>query len=96
LLLPPDQRPQSFALGTREFDPEKVGYVTNESPLATDKVKAENSFVFRTRDASGPIPGNANSGHDYGNASLSADERSALVEYMKAVGGHREGDKIVP
>jgi hypothetical protein len=96
LLLPPDQRPQSFAVGTREFDPEKVGYVTNDSPLVTDKVKAENSFVFNTRDAIGSIPGNANSGHDYGNASLTDNDRRALVEYLKAVGAHREGDKIVP
>jgi hypothetical protein len=96
LLLPPEQRPQSFALGTREFDPEKVGYVTNESRFATDKTRAENGFVFNTRDANGPIPGNANSGHDYGNASLLEDERQALVEYMKAVGGRRAGDRIVP
>ena len=70
--------------------------MTNDSPLATDKVKAENSFMFNTGDAAGSIPGNANSGHDYGNASLSDNDRRALVEYLKAVGAHRDGDKIVP
>jgi hypothetical protein len=78
LLLPPDQRPQSFYLGSREFDPEKVGYVTAQSP--------ENSFLYRTRDEAGRvIDGNSNAGHDYGNGSLSEEERRALVEYMKSL-----------
>jgi hypothetical protein len=41
------------------------------------------------------IPGNSNSGHDYNNAALAEADRLALVEYMKAVGGRRVGDKIV-
>jgi len=78
LLLPPDQRPQSFFLGSREFDPDKVGYVTAQS--------AENSFEFRTRDAGGRmIDGNSNAGHDYNNAALSEEDRRALVEYMKSL-----------
>jgi mono/diheme cytochrome c family protein len=78
LLLPPDQRPQAFYLGSREFDPDKVGYVTAQS--------AENSFEFRTRDEAGRvIDGNSNAGHDYGNASLSEADRRALVEYMKSL-----------
>src|SRR5690242_18683611 len=32
------QRPKSFYVGSREFDPNKVGFVTTESP--------ENSFLF--------------------------------------------------
>ena len=96
LLLPPDQRPASFSLGTREFDPVKVGYVTEPTadnrPLWPDEI-----FVFRARDESGnPIAGNANMGHDYGNAALQPEDRMALIEYMKAIGGHREGSKIVP
>ena len=35
-------------------------------------------------------------GHDYGNAALQPEDRMALIEYMKAIGGHREGSKIVP
>jgi hypothetical protein len=78
LLLPPDQRPQTFYLGSREFDPEKVGYLTAQS--------ADNSFAYRTRDEAGRfIDGNSNAGHDYGNASLSEAERRALVEYMKSL-----------
>lgn len=73
----------------REFDPRKVGLVTGKT--------SENTFVFNTRDAAGsPIAGNPNLGHDYGNAKLTDDERWALVEYMKAVGGKRVGDRVVP
>ncbi|WP_426177533.1 di-heme-cytochrome C peroxidase [Massilia sp. TWR1-2-2] len=88
LLLPPERRPRSFRLGTREFDPGKVGFVTGET--------AENSFVFAPHDASGQaIAGNSNLGHDYGNAGFSDAQRWALVEYMKAVGARREGSKII-
>jgi hypothetical protein len=90
LLLPPDRRPTSFAVGTREFDPVRVGYVV-------DPTAAGNSFTFRIADGAGrPIDGNANSGHDYGNAALTDDQRWALVEYMKAVGGKHVGSRIVP
>jgi hypothetical protein len=78
LLLPPNQRPSSFYLGTREFDPVKVGFV--------DTARPDNGFLFNTRDARGqPIPGNANSGHDYGNASLSEHDRMALIAYLKTL-----------
>lgn len=77
LLLPPDQRPASFNVGSREFDPVKVGYVT--APSAT------NSFRFVARDAGGLVPGNGNQGHDYKNAALSDEQRRALVEYMKTL-----------
>jgi len=78
LLLPPDQRPKSFFLGSREFDPTKVGYVTTQS--------ADNSFEYKTRDDSGRfIDGNANTGHDYGNATLSDEQRNQLIEYMKGL-----------
>jgi hypothetical protein len=70
MLLPAAERSKTFYLGTREFDPDKVGYNTAES--------ADNSFEFDTG-----LPGNSNSGHDYGNARLTPDDRKALVEYMK-------------
>ena len=90
LLLPPAMRPTSFAVGTREFDPVRVGYVV-------DPAAGDNSFTFRTVDAAGrPIDGNANGGHDYGNAVLTDDQRWALVEYMKAVGGKRVGNRVLP
>ena len=44
LLLPPDSRPRSFKLGTREFDPDKVGFVTDATaaPFLTDRARLEN------------------------------------------------------
>ena len=90
LLLPPARRPTAFTTGTREFDPVRVGYVID--PAAHD-----NSFTFRTADAAGlPLSGNGNGGHDYGNAALNDEQRWALVEYMKAVGGKRVGNRVVP
>jgi mono/diheme cytochrome c family protein len=78
LLLPPSDRPKSFYVGTREFDPVKVGFKTEQS--------AENGFLFRVFDDQGkPIEGNRNSGHDYNNAGLSEADREALVEYMKGL-----------
>jgi len=78
LLLPPSQRPKQFYVGTREFDPVKVGFVTAQS--------ADNDFLFRTEDASGnPLDGNSSAGHDYGNAGFTPDDRKALVEYMKTL-----------
>jgi hypothetical protein len=78
VLLPADQRPKSFFVGSREFDPEKVGYVTAQS--------AENTFEFRSHDGNGRmIDGNSNAGHDYNNAALSEEDRQALVEYMKSL-----------
>lgn len=79
LLLPPDQRPKTFRLGTREFDPVNVGPVTSE--------RADNTFVFRVLDEAGqPIIGNSNAGHDYGASTFTAKERRALLEYLKVVG----------
>ena len=69
LLLPPAERPKTFAVGRLEFDPRKVGYVSaGESP-----------FVFDTRQT-----GNSSAGHEYG-VTLSADDRWALVEYLKTL-----------
>jgi mono/diheme cytochrome c family protein len=77
LLLPPAQRPQSFYVGSREYDPVKVGYRSDA---------ASGGFLFNTRDSKGlPIPGNSNAGHDYGNASLSDADRMALIAYLKTL-----------
>ncbi len=87
LLLPPDQRPKKFLVGTREFDPQRVGFVTRDAGgKLLEDATGDNSFVFNTRDAAGRvIDGNSNAGHDYGNASLSEDDRWALVEYLKGL-----------
>ena len=79
LLLPADRRPASFTTGSREFDPQKVGY---------SSVPIENGFVFDTR-----IPGNSNAGHEFSNTpgkgvlgpELTDDERWALIEYLKTL-----------
>ncbi|MFS0736862.1 di-heme-cytochrome C peroxidase [Sphingomonas sp. 1P06PA] len=76
LLQPPAKRPRLFYVGSRRFDPRKVGYATEQA--------ADNPFAFRTHDDAGePIPGNDNAGHDYG--PLSEEQRWALVEYMKTL-----------
>jgi mono/diheme cytochrome c family protein len=78
LLLPPSARMPFFYVGTREFDPVNVGFVTRES--------AENSFRLESYDAQGAIIwGNWNGGHDYDNASLNRDMRLDLVEYLKSL-----------
>ena len=73
LLQPADRRPKTFMVGTRLYDPVKVGY-------RTDAAAAGNSFTFDTA-----IEGNRSEGHDYGVGSLSDEERWSLVEYMKTL-----------
>lgn len=76
LMLPAEQRDKTFYIGTWEFDPVNVGYVTDNVPGA---------FLFDTS-----LPGNSNSGHEYGTGKdglpvLTEDEIRALVEYMKTL-----------
>lgn len=69
LLLPVEQRPQQFAVGRWEYDPIKVGYISNgELPGVLDT----------------SLAGNHNVGHSYGTA-LSEVDRWALVEYIKTL-----------
>jgi mono/diheme cytochrome c family protein len=78
LLLPPAERPKTFYVGAREYDPKFVGYRTEKS--------AENSFQFNVFDPFGrPIDGNSNLGHDYNNAGFTDAERMALIEYLKSL-----------
>ena len=73
LLLPPAQRPTSFNVGTREYDPVRVGYRTGADATG-------NSFAFT---ATGP--GNSNEGHDYNVGRLTEEQRLALLEYLKSL-----------
>ncbi len=73
LLLPPAERPTTFMVGTREYDPVRVGYRTGADAPG-------NRFAFDTA----PL-GNRNVGHDYGNDRLSEDDRRAIVEYLKTL-----------
>jgi hypothetical protein len=69
LLLPVASRPTRFSLGRWEYDPKKVGYVSD----------GDVPFVVDTT-----LSGNRNSGHEYG-TKLSEEERWALVEYLKSL-----------
>jgi hypothetical protein len=70
LLLPPDQRPKRFALGAREYDPVKLGFVVETACSQQDCV------VDTT------LPGDGNGGHLWG-TDLTEPDRMALLEYLK-------------
>ncbi len=76
-----EYRPDEFFVGSREFDPEKVGF----------RYTGYNGFRFQTG-----IPGNSNSGHEYAAgrtpqhngkilAVLCRSDRMALLEYLKTL-----------
>jgi mono/diheme cytochrome c family protein len=84
LLGDPEQRPKKFYLGSREYDPVKLGYKSD--PIA-------GGFEFDTS-----IRGNSNRGHEFRKdydknkeikgvigPALSADDRKALIEYLKTL-----------
>lgn len=75
-------RPKTFWLGSKQFDPVKVGY---------DTAELKGAYLFDTDDAR--HPGNSNRGHEFkdgptGNGvigpALSPDERWAIIEYQHA------------
>ena len=68
-------RPTSFAIGTRTFDPVKVGYQTEAAGFPRFQVNAPDGS---------PVVGNSNAGHEFG-ADLNDTERSALLEYLKTL-----------
>ena len=70
LLLPPDQRPKTFALGNREYDPIKVGFVVDAT------CRQQDCLVDSTRTGEG------NGGHLWG-TDLAEPDRMALLEYLK-------------
>ncbi len=84
LLGPPEDRPKKFYLGNREYDPVNLGYKFD---------KIDNGFEFDTS-----IRGNSNRGHEFRKdynkdkeikgvigPALSADDRKALIEYLKTL-----------
>lgn len=74
-------RSNEFNIGTRRFDPQKVGFETH--PEAEGNTQTF-SVTRAARGGFTPILGNSNSGHPYG-WSLNKDEREALVEYLKSL-----------
>ncbi len=75
LLKPPAQRPRTFPLGHREYDPVHLGYVTDPQ-----KIPADQRGRFPDFDAT--LEGNLNIGHDYGTG-LPEDDKLAILEYLK-------------
>ena len=72
LLTLPEMRPKTFALGSREYDTEKLGYRTAPDPSAPAP-----PWAFQTSVAS-----NSNAGHVYG-TNLSDEDKRDLIEYLK-------------
>jgi WD40 repeat protein/tetratricopeptide (TPR) repeat protein len=77
LLRPAPQRPRIFPVGHREYDPVKIGYVSDPAGVPRDQLDRVVYFDVRQ-------PGNSNAGHEYGTA-LGAEERRALLEYLKTL-----------
>jgi hypothetical protein len=65
-----EYRPCKFMVGSREFDPEKVGL----------KSAGYDGFVFNTK-----LPGNSNAGHEYGTKVFNKEDRLDLLEYLKTL-----------
>jgi hypothetical protein len=72
LLEPVENRPKVFFRGNDLYDPQRVGFVTNEP--------TRGGRQFSRFDTS--LPGNANVGHLYG-IGLSAGDKNALIEHLK-------------
>jgi hypothetical protein len=80
LLGPADKRPTVFYLGSREYNPDKLGYETEKD--------LQNSSRFDTG-----IRGNSNRGHEFSNTkgpavigdALDTDQRKALIAFLKTL-----------
>lgn len=73
LLLPAARRSSRFKVGTRDYDPQVVGYSTRDDAPG-------NSFTYDTS-----LTGNSNAGHEYGVGKLTDAERQALLHYLKSL-----------
>ena len=73
LLTPPAQRPQNFWRGYDVYDQTRVGFVVQGAAAETAGTK------FDTQ-----LRGNSSAGHDFG-TQLSADEKAALIEFLKTL-----------
>ena len=88
LLSPVEARPVRFGVGHREYNPVKLGYVTDMRP---------GNFEFDTKQT-----GNSNAGHLFTDADvdgrigerLSESARMALIEYIKVMGNPDFSDAL--
>jgi cytochrome c peroxidase len=80
ILLPAAQRSKTFTLGSREYDPVRVGY-------SMDQPKNADGYAPFTFDTS--LRGNLNTGHEYlttkDGVPFTEEQRWQLVEYMKSL-----------
>ncbi len=74
LLMPADQRPTSFKIGP-SYDIEAVGLAVEQTMF---------DYTLQTTGCDNLSSGNSNCGHEFG-TDLSADEKKALLEYLKAL-----------
>jgi mono/diheme cytochrome c family protein len=81
LLQPASRRPQIFAMGTLDYDHQKIGTLQrpeNERPtVCNGDYKWDENTCFDTRRT-----GNSNTGHEYG-VKLSDSQKMDLIEYLK-------------
>ncbi len=75
LLRPAAQRPKSFNLGSRRFDPVRVGFETDGGNFPRFNVNQPDGTA---------IVGNSNAGHDWG-TNLDDLSRRQLLEYLKSL-----------
>ncbi|SEM95121.1 Cytochrome C oxidase, cbb3-type, subunit III [Stigmatella aurantiaca] len=78
LLEPVSQRPSSFFRGNDVYDPENVGFVSDQ-PQVHRNGGTLPLFRFDTT-----VPGNSNQGHVYG-VDLPSDAKRALLEFLKSL-----------
>jgi cytochrome c5 len=80
LLSPRNERPVKFWTGSKQYDPERVGFEAGEAPGA---------FLYDTA-----VAGNSNAGHEFADRprgdgvigpALRPEERMALIEYLKSL-----------
>jgi hypothetical protein len=77
LLKPAGERPVTFALGTREYDPVKLGYQSDASRFVLPP--GAQAFTFDTR-----VAGNWNTGHEWKFYPELTDEiRYEIIEFLK-------------
>lgn len=74
LLKEPQDRVKEFHVGSREFDPLNVGFVTDSGPSVFRVMKPDSTIM----------PGNSNLGHSYVEG-LSENDKWDLLEYLKSL-----------
>ena len=94
MLRPATERPKQFCIGTRDFDPQQVGFHVDTEEKQSCR---HGETLFSAVDSKGiPIPGNSNLGHSLAGTSgpgrpgvigrlLTEDERYDLIEYLKTL-----------